>query len=93
MADVILVFPTKRARLPEDDAYWIYTSWADADVAFRERLGPKLKAAVEAKQETEIVVDEEMRQDLVAIFERIEATGRMTDTLRAIQKTAAPPIT
>jgi len=93
LADVILVFGTKRERLLEDDAYWIYTSWADANVAFRERLAPMLKATVEAKQETEIVVDEYMRQDLVSIFDGIEAAGRMTDTLRAIQKTAATPIT
>ena len=93
MSAVILVFGTQRKRLSEDDARWISTSWGDANLAFVERVAPKLKAAIEAEQETKIVVDEDMRQDLVAIFERIEAGGYMTKRMRPVQEAAATPIT
>jgi hypothetical protein len=39
------------------------------------------------------VVDEDMRQDLVLIFERIEAAGYMTKRMRPVQEAAATPIT
>jgi hypothetical protein len=76
----------------EEDARWIARR-GDANLAFVEQVAPKLKAAIESEQETEIVVDEEMRQDLVVIFERIEAAGYMTKRMRPVQKVAATPIT
>jgi hypothetical protein len=90
---VILVFGPQRARLSEEDAQWICTSWDDANRAFVKRIAPKFKAAIEAEQETEVVVDEYMRQDLVVIFERIEAAGYMTKRMRPVQEAAATPIT
>jgi hypothetical protein len=92
LSAVILVFGSQRKRLSEEDARWISTSWGDANLAFVERVAPKLKAAIESEQETKIVVDEEMRQDLVVIFERIEAAGYMTKRMRPVQKAAATPI-
>jgi hypothetical protein len=80
---VILVFGAQRKRLSEEDARWICTSWGDANLAFVQRVAPKFKAAIEAEQETEVVVDEDIRQDLVVIFERIEAAGYMTKRMRA----------
>ena len=93
MGAVILLFGAQRKRLSEEDARWICTSWGDANLAFVERVAPKLQAAIEAKQETEVVVDEDMRQDFVAIFARIEATGYMTKRMRPVQEAAATPIT
>jgi hypothetical protein len=61
-------------------------------LAFVERIAPKLKAAIESEQETEIVVDEDIRRDLVVIFERIEAAGYMTRRMRPVQEAAATPI-
>jgi hypothetical protein len=90
---VILVFGVQRRRLSEEDARWICTSWRDANLAFVKRVAPKLKAAIEAEQETEVVVDEPMREDLVVIFERIEAAGYMTKRMRPVQEAAATPIT
>ena len=92
LSAVILIFGAQRRRLSEEDARWICTSWGDANLAFVERVAPKLKAAIDAEQETEIVVDEDMRQDLAAIFERIEATGYMTKRMRPVQQAAARPI-
>ena len=92
MGAVILLFGAQRKRLSEEDARWICTSWGDANLAFVERVAPKLQAAIEAKQETEVVVDEDMRQDLVLIFERIEAAGYMTKRMRPVQQAAARPI-
>jgi len=89
---VILVFGAQRKRLSEEDARWICTSWGDANLAFVTRVAPKFKAAIEAEQETEVVVDEDMRQDLVVIFERIEAAGYMTKRMRPVQEAAATPI-
>jgi hypothetical protein len=93
LSAVILVFGAQRRRLSEEDARWISTSWGDANLVFVERIAPKLKAAIESEQETEIVVDEDMRQDLVVIFERIEAAGYMTRRMRPVQEAAATPIT
>jgi hypothetical protein len=93
LSAVILVFGAQRKRLSEEDARWICTSWGDANLAFVERVAPKLKAAIAAEQETRLVVDEEMRQDLVVIFERIEAAGYMTKRMRPVQEAAARPIT
>ena len=93
MSAVVLVFGAQRKRLSEEDARWICTSWGDANLAFVERVAPKLQAAIEAKQETEVVVDEDMRQDFVAIFARIEATGYMTKRMRPVQEAAATPLT
>ncbi|MDP9223441.1 MAG: hypothetical protein M3P18_06220 [Actinomycetota bacterium] len=93
MSAVIFVFGAQRKRLSEEDARWICTSWGDANLAFVERVAPQLKAAIELEQETEIMVDEEMRQDLVVIFERIEAAGYMTKRMRPVQEAAASPIT
>jgi hypothetical protein len=93
LSAVILVFGSQRKRLSEEDARWISTSWGDANLPFVERVAPKLKAAIESEQETKILVDEEMRQDLVVIFERIEAAGYMTRRMRPIQEAAAKPIT
>jgi hypothetical protein len=92
LSAVILIFGAQRKRLSEEDARWICTSWGDANLAFVERVAPKLKAAIDAEQETEIVVDEDMRQDLAAIFERIEAAGYMTKRMRPVQQAAARPI-
>ena len=93
MSAVILVFGAQRKRPSEEDARWICTSWGDANLALVEQVAPKLKAAIESEQETAIVVDENMRQDLVAIFARIDATGYMTKRMRPVQKAAATPIT
>jgi hypothetical protein len=93
LSAVILLFGAQRKRLSEEDARWICTSWDDANLAFVERVAPKLQAAIEAKQETEVVADEDMRQDLVLIFERIEAAGYMTRRMRPVQEAAATPIT
>jgi hypothetical protein len=93
LSAVILVFGEQRKRLSEEDARWICTSWGDANLAFVERVAPKLKAAIEAEHETRLVVDEEMRQDLLVIFERIEAAGYMTKRMRPVQEAAARPIT
>ena len=93
LSAVILVFGAQRRRQSEEDARWISTSWGDANLVLVERIAPKLKAAIESEQETEIVVDEDMRQDLVAIFERIEAAGYMTRRMRPVQEAAATPIT
>jgi hypothetical protein len=90
---VILVFGTQRRRLSEDDARWISTSWGDANLAFVERIAPRLKAAIEADQETDVVVDEGMRRDLLAIFKRIEASGYMTKRMRPVLEAAEAPIT
>jgi hypothetical protein len=90
---VILIFGAQRKRLSEQDARWICTSWGDANQAFVKRVAPKFKAAIEAEHETEVVVDEDMRQDLVVIFERIEAAGYMTKRMRPVQEAAATPIT
>lgn len=90
---VILVFGAQRKRLSEEDARWICTSWGDANLAFVQRVAPKFKAAIEAEQETEVVVDEDMRKDLIVIFERIEAAGYMTKRMRPVQEAAATPIT
>jgi len=79
--------------LSEEDARWICTSWGDANLAFVKRVAPKFKAAIEAEQETEVVVDEDLRQDLVVIFERIEAAGYMTKRMRPVRDAAATPIT
>ena len=93
LSAVILLFGAQRKRLSEEDARWICTSWGDANLAFVKRVAPKFKAAIEAEHETEVVVDEDMRQDLVVIFERIEATGYMTKRMRPVQEAAATPIT
>ena len=93
LSAVILVFGAQRKRLSEEDARWICTSWGDANSALVEKIAPKLKAAIESEQETAIVVDENMRQDLVAIFDRIETTGYMTKRMRPVQEAAATPIT
>jgi len=93
LSAVILVFGAQRKRLSEEDARWICTSWGDANSALVEQIAPKLKAAIESEQETAIVVDENMRQDLVAIFDRIETTGYMTKRMRPVQEAAATPIT
>jgi hypothetical protein len=90
---VILIFGAQRKRLSEEDARWICTSWSDANLAFVKRVAPKFKAAIQAEQETEVVVDEDMRQDLVVIFERIEAAGYMTKRMRPVQEATATPIT
>jgi hypothetical protein len=90
---VILVFGAQRKRLSEENARWICTSWGDANLAFVERVAPKLRAAIEAKQETEVVVDEDLRRDLILVFERIEAAGYMTKRMRPVQEAAATPIT
>jgi hypothetical protein len=91
LSAVVLVFGTQRKRLSEEDARWICTSWGDANLGLVERIAPKLKAAIEAEQETEVVVDEDMRQDFIAIFARIEATGYMTKRMRPVQEAAATP--
>lgn len=93
MSAVVLVFGAQRRRLSEEDARWICTLWGDANLALVERIAPKLKAAIEVEQETEVVVDEDMRQDFVAIFARIEATGYMTKRMRPVQEAAATPVT
>ena len=92
MSAVILVFGAQRRRVSEEDARWISTSRGDANLAFVERIAPKLKGAIESEQETEIVVDEDIRRDLVVIFERIEAAGYMTRRMRPVQEAAATPI-
>ena len=48
---------------------------------------------MEADQETDVVVDEDMRHDLLAIFKRIEATGYMTKRMRPVLEAAETPIT
>jgi hypothetical protein len=93
MSAVVLVFGTQRRRLSEDDARWISTSWGEANLAFVERIAPMLRAAIEADHETDVVVDEEMRQDLLAIFKRIDATGYMTKRMRPVLEAAETPIT
>ena len=91
MGAVILVFGAQRKRLSEEDARWICTSWGDANLAFVKRVAPKFKAAIEAEHETEVVVDEDMRQDLAVTFERIEAAGYMTKRMRPVHKCEIQP--
>ena len=57
----------------------------------RQTSRAEIQAAIEAEHETEVVVDEDLRQDLVVIFERIEAAGYMTKRMRPVHKCEIQP--